>query len=301
MFGRRRNKGTSAEPDPDLPLSLVEAAELRSLVARTFADSGIEVTIQGQYVQGDDVQFGLWNLAVTCAGSPRRRWPEIVKVHVDALGYGDRASHQPLTEEQVRTGIHERIQAIDSLPNPDWFPSATILSDVLVSIPVLDTPTEVQAVREDRYDDVGGVARWRDAGRAATRRLVDTEELEHAVIDPSTGVHVVMGDSFFTASLALHLGDVMARFGVLDAGRGVVVALPFRHQIALHPVVGASSVEAIQQLFHLALRAFEESPGGVTPHLHLVRDGVWTRITSFDDRGKPAIVVGPELGDALDP
>jgi hypothetical protein len=299
MFGRRKNQGAGAEPDPDLPLSVGDAAELRSLVARTFADRGTEVTIEGQFVQGaDDVQFGLWNLATMCADAPRRKWPAIVQAHVDALG--DMAGREPLTEEQVRNGIHERIQAIDSLPNPDWFPSATTLSDVLISIPVLDTPTVVQTVQEDHYDDVGGLQRWRDAGRAATRRLIDTEELEHAVIDPSTGVHVVMGDSFFTASLALHLADVMARFGVADTGRGVVVALPFRHQIAFHPVVGPASVEAINQLFQLAMRAFDESPGGVTPHLHLVRDGVWTRITMFDEQGQPGIAVGPELQAALE-
>jgi len=113
-------------------------------------------------------------------------------------------------------------------------------------------------------------------------------------------VHVVMGESFFTASLALHLAEVMEKLGVADTGRGVVVALPFRHQIAFHPVVGVASVEAIQQLFHLAMRNFAESPGGVTPHLHLVRDGVWTRITMFDDDGNPAIQAGPELQAALD-
>lgn len=299
MFGRGKKRGAGAEPDPDLPLSVEDAAELRSLVARTFAGRGTEVTIEGQLVQGaDDVQFGLWNLAAMCADAPRRKWPEIVRVHVDALR--DTGERTPLTEEQVRTGIHERIQAIDSLPDPDWFPSATILSDVLVSIPVLDTPTVVQTLKEDHFDDVGGLERWRDEGRASTRRLIDTEELEHAVIDPSTGVHVVMGESFFTASLALHLDEVMARFGVADAGRGVVVALPFRHQIAFHPVVGTASVEAISQLFQLAMRNFEDSPGGVTPHLHLVRDGAWTRITRFDDEGRPGIEVGPELQAALE-
>lgn len=298
MFGRRKKQGTAPEADPELPLSVDDAAELRSLVARTFAERGTEVTIEGQYVQGDDVQFGLWNLATKCADEPRRRWPGIVQAHVRALD--ERPERKALTEEQVRAGIRERIQAIDSLPNPEWFPSATILSDVLVSIPVLDTPTVVEALREDHYDDVGGLQRWRDAGRASTRRLIDTEELEHLLIDPSTGVHVVMGESFFTASLALHLADVMARFGVADAGRGVVVALPFRHQIAFHPVVGASSVEAINQLFQLAMRSFAESPGGVTPHLHLVRDGVWTRITMFDEQGQPGIAVGPELQAALE-
>ena len=85
-----------------------------------------------------------------------------------------------------------------------------------------------------------------------------------------------------------------------DAGRGVVVALPFRHQIAFHPVIGAASVEAINQLFQLAMGGFAESPGGVTPHLHLVRDGVWTRITTFDEQGQPGIAVGPELQAALE-
>lgn len=299
MFGRRKKQGAGAEPDPDLPLSLQDGALLRSLVAMAFAGRGTEVTIESLYVQGaDEVQFGLWNLATKCAEAPRRRWPEIVQEYVDAVS--DLPGRETLTEEQVRNGIHERIQAVDSLPNPEWFPSATILSDVLVSIAVLDTPTVVQTVPEDRYDEVGGLERWRAAGRASTRRLIDTEELEHAVIDPSTGVHVVMGESFFTASLALHLPDVMARFGVADTGRGVVVALPFRHQIAFHPVVGAASVEAIQQLFQLAMRNFAESPGGVTPHLHLVRDGLWTRISMFDEQGKPAIGVGPELQSALE-
>lgn len=299
MFGRRKDRGAGEQPDHDLPLSAVDAAELRSLVARAFAERGTEVTIEGQYVQAaNDVQFGLWNLAATCADVPRRRWPEIVRAHVDALG--SPSEGERLTEERVRGGIHERIQAIESLPNPDWFPSATRLSDVLISVPVLDTPTIVETVAEDRYDDVGGLQRWRDTGRAATRRLVDTEELEHAVIDPSSGVHVVMGDSFFTASLALHLTELMTRLGVADAGRGVIVALPFRHQIAFHPVAGAASVGAINQLFQLAMRNFAESPGGVTPHLHLVRDGVWSRITMFDDEGRPGIEVGPELQAALE-
>ena len=246
----------------------------------------------------DDVEYGLWNVAALCAREPRRSWPEIVRAHVAGLSGDDGPTE--LTEDEVRTQLHERLQGADQLPDPAWFPSATVLSDVLVSIPVLDTPTQVVTLAEEKYEVVGGLVRWREHGRAATRALVDSEPIEHAEVDPDTGVHIVMGDSFLTASLALHLPELMARFGVVDHGRGVVVAVPFRHQVAFHPVRGPESVQAVNQLVGLALRSFAESPGGVTPHVHLVRDGVWTRITMFDEEGAPGIVAGPELVAALE-
>ena len=300
MFGRRKRTASQGDRDPDLPLGVDDAAQVRSLLARALAEAGREVTIEGDRVVGaDGVEYGLWNVAALCAREPRRRWREIVGSHVAGLVTGD-GEEPELTDDVVRTQLHERLQAMDQLPDPAWFPSATVLSDVLVSIPVLDTPTQVATMAEDRYDAVGGLARWRDHGRAATRHLVDTEPLEHAEVGPDGGIHLVMGDSFFTASLALHLPELMVRFGVPDPGRGVVVAVPFRHQVAFHPVRGPESVQAIQQLFGLALRNFAEEPGGVTPHLHLVRDGAWTRITMFGDDGAPGILAGPELVAALE-
>jgi len=299
MFGRRKQSRSPGQADPDLPLDVDDAAHVRSLLAQALAEAGREVTIEGDRVLGaDGVEFGLWNVAAMCAREPRRHWPEVVQAHV--AGLVSDLGPEELTEEDVRTQLHERIQGADQLPDPSWFPSATVLSDVLVSIPVLDTPTQVATVAEDRYDAVGGLDRWRDHGRAATRRLLDTEQLEHAEVGAGSGIHLVMGDSFFTASLALHVPELLARFGVSDHGRGTVVAVPFRHQVAFHPVRGPESVGAIQQLFGLALRNFAESPGGVTPHLHLVRDGSWTRITMLDDAEAPGIVAGPELVAALE-
>lgn len=117
---------------------------------------------------------------------------------------------------------------------------------------------------------------------------------------PGGSFTVVCGDSFFTASLTLILPEALARFvDEADQGRGVLVAVPFRHQFAFRVIDAKDATLALNNMFRLAMLGYGDAPGPLSPHVYWVHDGEWTQATRIDDEGQPIVEVSAELGDAL--
>ena len=174
----------------------------------------------------------------------------------------------------------------------------------LVETLCVDFPDHVMTPKESEFADRGGaLGPWLDAGRHNLHAELAATALEHEEVTPPDGTgwfDVVMSESVYTASFAIFLADVLGRVGRREQGRGVLVALPFRHQIAFR-VLGEEPADlpwALQHLFQFALAGYADAPGGITPHVFWVRDGSWRQVTRLDG-DQATIQVDEELARLL--
>lgn len=281
-------------------MSLAQAQHLRELVRVAWARVGREVTVHSDHVRdADGGVFGLWNLAVLVADAPQRQWPKLVDDHVGRLA-APAPSLKALSDDQLREQLALRIVEEASLPDPAWFPSAPTLCGDLRQVLVLDFPETVITPPESDLAARGDLDEWRAVARGNLWRMMRSEPREHEVLSGREGgqFHVLLGESFYTASMAIFLPELLSMVGQADLDQGVLVALPFRHQVAFRVVDGPDAALALQNLFAFAMGGYEDGAGPVSPHVFWVKDGRWEQVTRRDENG-PQIVVNAELADAL--
>lgn len=297
----RKNK-PEPTPDGDLPLTTDQAAKLRRLVQQAFAEAGVEVSALADHVvDADGRQFGLWNIAALCNDEPERGWPDLVGKHVATL-VAPWTDVEQLDEATLSASTYLRVVERAGLPNPDWYPSARAIGEDAITILAIDLPDTVSTPQEKFWAERGGVDKWVATGRANLRALAISDEIDHQRLDAGGqgGFEVVMGDSLFTGSTALLIEDLARRFVPgADLGRGVLVVVPFRHQLAFRVIDGTpDSAHALNNLYRFAMLGFSDAPGPVSPNVFWVREGAWEQLSREVD-GQPRIEVGPELAEAL--
>lgn len=298
LFRRsRRAEGQAVEErDPDLPLSVTDAARLRSLVREVFAEAGVEVVVHADHVVDDGgMEFGLWNLALLCVDQPASAWPETVAAHVDNVRRPTPLLTD-LSEDELRRSTYLRLVEGTGVP-VDWDPSARLIGDALRVALSVDLPTTVMTPDAQQWARIGGSDRWREIGTANLRALLVSDDVVHQVVDTGDEgrFDVVMGDSFFTASLALLGEELVQRFAPrTDTSRGLLLAVPFRHQVAWRVVDGPEAAVALLHLFRFALGGVTDSPGPLSPHVYWVRGGEWRQLTDLSGESA-SVIMDPEL------
>lgn len=300
LFRRRRR---DAEPDETFPyLSADAAARIRSLVREAFAEQGIEVVVHADHVTGaDGLTFGLGNVAAACHGEERgeRAWPGVVREHVRIIA-GAVTAASPLdtrSREEVLADLHVRVLAAEGLP-PEFAAYAREVAPGLAEVLALDLPDSVAYLGAAHVARFGPLDELRAAALANTGRV---RADRHEVLRRDGGsFDVLLGDSVYLASTVVLLPEVLEREGLVpDPTLGVFVAVPFRHQLAVHVVRDASAVPSLQLLAQFAATGCTEGVGPIVPDVYWWRAGEWERVTEVGDHGI-RIHVGPELGDVLD-
>lgn len=299
-MGWFRKKANSEARDPDLPLSVAQAQRLRAVAREAWAAAGREVSVLSDHVKDADGNvFGLWNLATLVADAPERQWPQLVGDHVRRITT-PAPSIDALTAAELHEQLVLRVLEKASLPDLSLYPSAPPLVGDLLQVLVLDFPHTVLTPPESALTAQGDLDEWRAVGGANLWRLMRSEPREHEVLRGKNGgdFHVLLGDSFFTASMAVFLPELISMVGQEDLGRGVLVALPFRHQVAFRVVDGPDAALALQNLFMFAIAGYDQGAGPVSPHVFWVKDGRWEQVTERDET-TARIMVGTELAEAL--
>ncbi|MET7286942.1 hypothetical protein [Streptomyces sp. NPDC005573] len=289
-------------------LSEGEAARLRSFVREAFAERGIEVTVESGHVSTDEGwRFGLTNLAAVCHNDRRgpRSWRALVDQHVD------RAIRSMKGPQALKTLPRERILA---QLYPRFIPSdpARLKAFAYGSRPVpgllevlaLDLPETVEMLTADSVSALGELPDLRDR---ALQNLRAVRVDKHKVVKDKDGTRfdVLMGDSYFIASLALILDEVVRRH-TKDAPvpNGVLVALPHRHQLAFHVIRDKSVAPSLHTMARFAAVGFEESAGALSPSVFWWHKGGFTQVATQDSTGlhvqltQEAMDLVGRLGDA---
>jgi len=258
----RTKHDSSAARDPELPLSVTQAQRLRELVRGAWAHVGREVTVHSDHVvDADGGIFGLWNLAVLVADAPDRKWPGLVGDHIRRLATPN-PSVEGLSDAELRAQVVLRLAENAGLPDLSWFPTAPTLAGDLRQVLVLDFPDTVITPHESELAARGDLDEWRAVGRANLWHMMRSERREHEVVGRGDGGHfdVLIGDSVYTASMAMFLPELLSFVAQTDLGRGIFVAVPFRHQVAFRVVDGPGAAQALPHLFGFAMAGYDDGP-----------------------------------------
>ena len=83
-----------------------------------------------------------------------------------------------------------------------------------------------------------------------------------------------------------------------DWGRGVLVAVPSRHELLYRPIDEADARLALQSMLQAAFLGFHDEVGRLSPDVYWVRKQKWVQATSSAG-GKPRVLRGTGLREAL--
>lgn len=294
----RSEDDSGSARDPDLPLSVAQAQRLRDLVRVAWAKTGREVTVHSDHVvDADGDIFGLWDLAAMVAGLPARKWPGFVSDQVRDFTAGP--SIEALSDSELRAHLVLSLVDNAAFAAPSWFSTAPTLAGGLRQVLALDFPPVVITPDEAKLAAHGDLDEWRAVGRANLWEMMRREPRDHQVVQTDEGstFDVLFGD-VFTASMAIFLPELISMVGHADLGRGVLVAVPMRHQVAFRVIDGSEAVATLHRLFGLAMAGCSDGVGALSPHVYWVKDGNWEQVTEIDEDG-PRLVVGAALAEAL--
>jgi len=286
--------------DSELPLSVDHAALLRRLVRQAFAERGVEVVVEGALVRDDGgQQYFLHNLAATCAGTPEGEWAHTAAQF--AANLLDVDDVEELSDAQLEASTYLRLQP-GAISDITIQPHAPSIVEGLVTLLAVDLPSTVVTPAETFWDERGGVDRWREAGVRNLASLIGSDQLE--VTRLAAGDYdfkALSGESFFTATLALLMEQVLAAYdGGVDQTYGALVAVPFRHQLAWRAVDGPGVIPTVNAMVSFAINGHSDGAGPVSPHLFWVHNGRWQQLTRIAEDGSVSVEVSGEFQTALE-
>ncbi len=301
-FGwRRQERPGSDEPDAMFSyLTAAQGARLRSLVHEAFAERGIEVTIHPDRVEAaGGGQYGLTNLAAHCNASSGKEWPAIVRWHVETVLRAVSApSTSELDDETVLRNVFVRVMGTSTFPDLTPFGYRRELGGDLVELLALDSEHSVTMLVDSDVERFGA-ARLRDAG--LENLLAEPfGGCEQVPVGQAAGFTRLVGDSVYTASRLLTMGDVLRRTtGEAHAQDGVLACVPNRHQLAFHLPRSAEAIPVIEAMARFAAQGYTDGIGPVSPFLYWSRGPVLTQVSYPDEDGGLRIDIDEELADIL--
>jgi hypothetical protein len=278
-----------------------EADTFRELVRASFADVGRDVAVYADHVEDKTgTTFGLWNIGALCAREELSDWADLIDDHVRRVTTPTRGLDD-LTSEELEAGVYLQLVDAGSLPEPDLLGYAREVAPGLLEVISIDLPDAVATPPEDELTARRGLQDLRERGRANLLSLLSGDLIGAETVEGESGGRftAVTGASFFTASLALLLPETIEQFsGESDEGRGVLVAVPFRHQLLYRVVDGPDAARALDDMFDVARRRFMTNASPVSPDVYWVRNHRWVPVTSMNGN-KPKVVLDSGLADAF--
>jgi hypothetical protein len=239
--------------------------------------------------------FGLWNIAALCRGVDREDWADLVERHVESVTTPGRTLDE-LSPEEVEAGLYLRLVDAGSVVEPGY---ARQVAPGLLEVLAVDLPDSVVTLSKDDLGGLGSLAELLDRGRTNLRALVAGDVALGAVADSRGAYTEVTDRSFFTASLALVLPEAVERIsGEHDRGRGILVAVPDRHQLLYRVIDAPDAASALRDMFDAARWAVYDASGPLSPNVFWVRNRRWSQVTSVEG-GKPRVWLRGEFAGAI--
>jgi hypothetical protein len=299
---RLLNRSAPRQVDEHLTyFTTTEANEFRRLVGRSFSGAGRDVAVYPDHVEDrSGTIFRLWNIGVLCRGVNPSDWPDLIEDHVRLVTTPAR-DLADLSPDEFESGLFLRLVETAAVRDPDSAGYARAVAPGLLEVLSVDLPDSVATPSHEELAARGTLGDLLASGRDNLRALLTDDGVRAETVgDGARGRFTeVTGDSVFTASLALLLPETVERFtGEDDWGRGILVAVPFRHQLLYRTVDTADAAPALEHMMQTALRGFYAEAASLSPDVFWVRNRTWVQVTSCD-RGKPRVLRGTGLRDAL--
>ena len=302
----RAGRGPGEAVDPVFGyLTAAQGERLRILTQRAFAEAGVEVVPCGDHLRADNGrQFGLSNLAAWChAAGSEKAWPDLAMRHVQGvLAAGEEASRiDGLDRDDALRRIFVRLMGTAEFEDSrQWFGYAREWGGGdLLELLVVNFPESLLVLPDEQVERLG----LEDMRAAGLHNLRHEPVDSHEILNEPHGVrlHIALGESPYVASKLLVLPDLLDQFlGDREYPHGLLVATPFRHQLAFWPIEKRQVLSATLSMAGLAAHGFDRGVGAVSPCVYWWRDGHLTRVTFPDGEGKIGIDGTGDFGDLLD-
>lgn len=280
LFGKRNGAPEWASFMGDEEYARFVEVVRSDLVARglTFELNSGEGTLRVTG-NGDPQLLGLANLAQQCHRIPGASWASTVHRHFDTLLLGTPKAAEFLNllagdfnraKEYLKVRIHPAGYAtgLDATVSE-------VVADDLVSVLVYDLPDSVVTVHPNH------VAKWgvpsHDLFQLGLRNVRSEGLLTLERIALSNGASVDQfedPDNYFGASHALLLHEYFDPLPEL----GILIAIPHRHGMVVHPIRDQSARTSLGALFYLTPRLYEQGPGSISQGIYWYRAGVFTNL-----------------------
>lgn len=303
--GPEEPDGPGGSADETFPyLSVADAQRLRAFARQAFADAGLEVSVHGDHVAAaDGRQFGLANIAAQChsADGGPGSWRGLVGEHVRrVLAAAGRPTAGDLGREEVLARSYLRLVGTSTVPESamEWFSYARPVCGDMIELLALDDPESVTYLRDEDVERIG----LEDLRAAGLENLIREPFDSYDAVDGPDGVtiHVVHGQSVYTASKLLVLPDVLRRvLGEQAYPHGLLVAAPFRHQLVFHPIADSRMILAAELMAAFAAEGYAEGVGSLSPYVYWWFGGRLTQVSHLDDGGRPAIETRGQFGELV--
>lgn len=240
-------------------------------------------------------QLGLSNLSQLCHASDRGDWSRIIATHFSSLlsMQGRDLDALAADYEQVRPILRVRLMPDESMGGVEVPQTvARHVAPGILAVLVFDFPDSTATV------DVDHLAGWPVDEDGVFAHALDNLAAEptplHEDVDAGDArFRVWYGDSFYVATLALRLADLLPE-GTTDA----LVAVPNRHTLIVAAIVDAGAVAAMQAIFGMAVQLFRDGPGSISDQPYWWHAGALVQIPHRQD-GRNIAVYPPDEFVAL--
>jgi hypothetical protein len=259
--------------------TIAEGARFRGYVVEEFAQQGLTVVAEpGQVRTADGLAFGLYDLAAKChaVGRRSRLWRTVIGEHIEVALRAAAKPHPVQSADQAELEVHARLRLWDATRMDPVerarYGYATEIAPRVVELLVYDDEDSVLPLSDgllERFD-------IRAVRAAALHNLLLEPVDEHDLLTEGlrgpgdgTRLHVLFGQSYYVASKALVMRHVLSTlFGDRDYPHGVLVAVPGRHLMYLHPVESPSVVPSLNTMAYLARQRYRDEPGALSPEVY---------------------------------
>jgi len=301
MFGRKQQASRAMDEHLTF-MTQSEAADLRAALDRAFAAEGLPVEVLSDHaLAADGRHFGLWNVAAAChsAEGGRTDWDGLIAGHVHTL-LNPAPDVADLTDAELLERVHSRLYDAPMLAQGGTAGTeyGREVAGGIVELLVADFPESIAPL-----GSVDVASRDIDALWAASRAHTLAAPVEACgEIEAGDGakITVAMGESFYLASRIVDMSSLLLDvFGARDYPHGVVVGVPHRHQVALHPVDDARSLNAIGAAAQFTATGYADSPGGVSPLLYWWNGDGFQTVSQLGDGGTVGIVAEGAFADVM--
>jgi hypothetical protein len=211
--------------------------------------------------------FDLQNLAQICHGSQQPEWPKIIREYFDRLFQAQTTHRAPL--ERFADDFSEARGLLKVRLYPSSMDAVHLLvghqpMEAVVAALTYDLPETVASVPHSHVTGWGvPLPELFDIGLA---NVQEQDPISPAVVDLDAGVSlsILNGESYFTATHSLFLGDYLDP----TVMHGAIFAVPHRQAVIFYPIVDSGALRAIYAIIAIAQGMYKDGPGSISPELY---------------------------------
>ncbi len=261
-------------------------------VANAVARLGLSGVIIDRELVLETATIDLLDLAQRLAQLDERSWPALAERYLQLAS----TPNEAMTDgAQIHASLRIRLahrDALDAIEGP--FVSRPALPGV-VAVVALDLPDCVQLARPHHLDTAGLSETAAISMAVSNTRERERPRVEHITVDSDvSSIAIVESPGFFTASWALWLEELDLR-----SPHGVLVAVPTRHLVLVHPVSDGSALKAAAWMGRAAHDHAVRGPGAISPSLYWCRHGGWRVVPTIWSDGVARIRPPAQLLDVV--